>query len=284
MPVRDLYQDMMRFILGAEAGRSDYLKALPRNHSSKNDSIGPIPPWVRDFSASSVPAPMDELASSTAQFHGNAKIWPSEDPDELILDDKKMDTIQATSGAIPLTSNLETLTKSFSEAMPQWISLAVNLLDSRATPDLATENSILWLARMLLTGMPWSSFSRSELIHHFKAWMAFLSQSPNTSKDKDNSHNPQLPAGPSTAIERALRKCRERCPCATKKGNLCLAPAMAKQGDVVAYFAGGYSFFVLWPCGTYHELVGVCRVVEYDGDAVQTLKDDATSWKKIILR
>lgn len=273
MPVKDLYRDMTRFILG---GRYTHLKSLPRNKFSRKNHTDHLPSWVHDFSATLVVGPMDGVGGgSISKFYGSVKIWGSDDPDELILDGRHMGVIQSCSKELSQTLNHEELARDLAKAMPAWLSLV-------AKSEFDEEKGLFSLARLLLTGTPWNSYSDTELLSFFKTWITVLTNPPHPPNEKPDPT--LLPANVSTAIKRALRNCRKRRLCVTDKRTVCLAPAVTQQGDVVAYFAGGYSFFALRPRANHFELLGVCRVVKCDGDAEQTLREDVRPWDKITLK
>jgi hypothetical protein len=280
MKVEDLYRNVAQFLISEDRG----LFLLQMHGSEKN--LQELPSWVPDWSVPKSIGWMLVSMSSDDQVALNeagnqAAISKTKDKNELVLGAKRLDVLGWAGMVVKQGSDKDKTVQSMEAALKDWVPMVASVGDIKSQAPNGSKAEAFW--RTIIADM---NGMKKELTENYDAyfatWLARLGLEmdlPGLPNGMDESIDPIDVEG---YISDATRICTDRRLCMTVAGSLCLAPANAEEGDIVVFFLGGETPFVVRENGPFYTFVGPCYM--HGLNLVDTVNDKAIVVEDIVLR
>lgn len=271
--VEDLYRDVARFLI-----LEDNNLVLLQMHGSKR-KYRSLPSWVPDWS---VPRNFAStlVSSEDLERHGDididvrAAIRESDNPDELILGAKRLDVVGRTGIAVKQYSGKDDMMRSMEVALKDWIAMVSSVpeIKSRAPGEAKAES--FW--RAIIANMDGQKDEPpKEYGAYFATWLAQMGLRVDLLGAPEGEDGPIDPRDVERYISDVVWTCSDRRLCMTVTGSLCLAPANAQESDVLVFFLGGQTPFVIRENGPFYTFVGPCYIHRFNfADIVKDMTED----------
>ncbi|OCL07959.1 HET-domain-containing protein [Glonium stellatum] len=278
MPVRDLYRDVTRFLI-----KEDLTLVVFQMHGLTRKLLD-LPSWAIDWSVVKNFGSMImsfSVAEALSEEVNQASVVESSDPDELILDMKRIGIVSRTGMAVVRDPQVDVMMRSMEVALKDWVDAIVGLPEIKPAESSETKVESFW--RTIIANQNGSKDEPPEDYGlYFAIWATRMGLGDLVTEILEGRRELIDAKDVDRYVSDAVWMCTDRRLCVTDTGSLCLAPATTKEGDTLVFFPGGGTPFVLRDHGPFSTLVGPCYIHGFN--LVETLKDQNSLIESVVLR